>query len=201
MIIGIPKEIKKHECRVGATPEMVHSFTKAGHEVFVETRAGNGMGFSDDMYLAAGAKMMNSHQDIYQSEMIIKVKEPQEDECSLLKKGQILFCFLHLALNSQLMKQLLEQKVIGIAYETITDERGKPLVALALTKGIMPFVLMLADLGYKKALQEHPGLRMGLNVYFGHVTHPLVAKDLRCKYVPPEKIIFSHHCLTSSCCG
>ena len=125
MMIGIPKEIKNHEYRVGATPALVQALVLAGHIVFVQTGTGTAIGFSDQMYEEMGAKIVSIPAQVYEAEMIIKVKEPQKSEFSLLKEGQILFCFLHLAPNLELLKHLIERKVVGIAYETVTDEQGK----------------------------------------------------------------------------
>lgn len=125
MTVGIPKEIKNHEYRVGATPSMVKALVDAGHQVVVETKAGLKIGFSDEMYLKAGAQIAASAKDAYNSEMIIKVKEPQESEYLLLKEGQILFTYLHLAPDPVQTKALLERGVIGIAYETVTDQEGR----------------------------------------------------------------------------
>ncbi|MES2344950.1 MAG: alanine dehydrogenase [Chlamydiota bacterium] len=124
--IGIPKEIKNHEYRVGATPDMVKALVQAGHQVSVETLAGDRIGFTDDMYTVAGAKIVKTAQEIYAgSEMIIKVKEPQESEFPLLQEGQVLFCYLHLAPDPEQTKHLLERKVVGIAYETVTDKQDR----------------------------------------------------------------------------
>lgn len=126
MIIGIPKEIKDHEYRVGATPQMVRTFVEEGHEVLLQTKAGEKIGFTDEKYAIAGAKLVNTFNEIYsRAEMIIKVKEPQESELLLLKEGQILYCYLHLAPDPIQTKQLLEKKVVGIAYETVTDSLGR----------------------------------------------------------------------------
>src|ERR1700722_15928944 len=121
MIIGIPKEIKNHEYRVGATPSMVRALTEAGHAVFVEHLAGDTIGFSDEMYAAAGAKIVKSAEEIYACEMVIKVKEPLESEYPLLREGLILFCYLHLAPDPIQTKHLVQSKVVAIAYETVTD--------------------------------------------------------------------------------
>jgi alanine dehydrogenase len=126
MRIGIPKEIKIHEYRVGATPRMVQTLVSAGHEVFVETNAGLKIGFSDDAYVKAGAKTINTPQEIYQKgDLIIKVKEPQQNEYPFLREGQILFCYLHLAPDAIQTQALIDKKVIGIAYETVTDNLGR----------------------------------------------------------------------------
>lgn len=125
MHIGIPKEVKKDENRVGATPETVYSYVSAGHSVFVENNAGHQIGFTNEMYQKAGATIVHSAKEVYSKEMIIKVKEPQQSEFPLLHEGQILFTYLHLAPDPEQTKQLLERKVIGIAYETVTDEAGR----------------------------------------------------------------------------
>lgn len=130
MIVGIPKEIKDHEYRVGATPEMCRALTEHGHQVYVETRAGLEVGYPDDMYEAVGACIVSSAKQAYDCEMVVKVKEPQEEEYSLLKEGLILFCFLHLAPDPQQTAALLDRKVVGIAYETVTSGGGKRLPLL-----------------------------------------------------------------------
>ncbi len=124
MKIGIPKEIKDHEYRVGAPPGMVRALVEAGHRVLVQNSAGAKIGFTDELYKLSGAEMVNSAEEIYASEMIIKVKEPQESEYPLLKEGQILFCYLHLAPDPTQTQHLIDSKVIAIAYETVTDGNG-----------------------------------------------------------------------------
>jgi alanine dehydrogenase len=130
MILGIPKEIKNNEFRVGLTPQSIKSLVKNNHEIIVESNAGIGSGFSDDDYMSAGAKILKDSKDIFKnSELIIKVKEPQLSEIQLLKPDQILFTYLHLASSKQLTEQLLESKCISVAYETITsDSHGLPLL-------------------------------------------------------------------------
>lgn len=125
MLIGVPKEIKNHEYRVGATPSIVKMFVQAGHKVIVEAKAGDKIGFTDEMYAEAGAKIASSPAEVYKAEMIIKVKEPQLSEFPLMHEGQILYCYLHLAPDPEQTKHLLERKVIGIAYETVTDAQGR----------------------------------------------------------------------------
>jgi len=125
MIIGIPREIKDYEYRVGATPSMVQVLIEAGHRVLVETKAGFRVGFTDEMYADAGADVVSNGEDVYRSaEMIVKVKEPQSSEFSLLREELIIFSFLHLAANPEVAEAMLAAKAIGIAYETITDSRG-----------------------------------------------------------------------------
>jgi len=125
MQIGIPKEIKNHEYRVGATPSLVRLLIESGHQVFVQAVAGEAIGFSDEMYRAAGAKIVQTAGEVYSNEMIIKVKELQVSEFPLLKKGQIIFCYLHLAPDREQTAQLIEKKVIAIAYDTVTDAQGR----------------------------------------------------------------------------
>lgn len=123
MRIGIPKEIKDHEYRVGATPAGVSALKAHGHDVLVETMAGARIGFADALYEAAGA-LIAGRNEAYGCDMVIKVKEPQPSEVALLREGQVLFCYLHLAPEPELTRGLLERKVIGIAYETVTDAQG-----------------------------------------------------------------------------
>lgn len=123
MRIGVPKEIKGHEYRVGVTPAGVSAFKARGHGVLVEAGAGARIGFSDALYEAAGA-MIAGRSEVYACDMIVKVKEPQPTEVSLLREGQVLFCYLHLAPEPELTRGLLERRIIGIAYETVTDAQG-----------------------------------------------------------------------------
>lgn len=125
MIIGIPKEIKEYEFRVGATPSNVRVLVEAGHQVLIETNAGTKIGFPDQMYQAAGATIVSSAEEVYSSEMIIKVKEPQAKEFPLLREGQILFCYLHLAPDPIQAQHLIKNNVVAIAYETVTDKLGR----------------------------------------------------------------------------
>lgn len=131
MLIGIPKEIKNHEYRVGATPAGVRELVNAGHQVFVEKLAGAAIEFSDEQYVAAGAKILATAQEIYEkAEMILKVKEPQESECALIRKGQVVFSYLHLAAEPELTKMLIKSGCIAIAFETVSaNDRSLPLLA------------------------------------------------------------------------
>jgi alanine dehydrogenase len=125
MIIGVPTEIKNHEYRVGLVPSGVRILTRAGHSVFIQAGAGHGAGITDDEFIRAGAHILASAEEIYaRGEMVIKVKEPLAPEYPLLREGQILFAYLHLAPAPELSKALLDQKVIGLAYETIQLEDG-----------------------------------------------------------------------------
>jgi len=123
MKIGIPKEIKSQEERVGSTPDGVASLVKAGHQVFVETKAGMGSGYTDEQYVAAGATISNVDA-VWDCEMIIKVKEPLEAEYKYFKENQIIYTYLHLAANKKLTEVLLQSKTIGIGYETMVGPNG-----------------------------------------------------------------------------
>ena len=131
MLIGIPKEIKPQENRVGLTTQSVKNLVEEGHEVVVEKGAGNGSGFLDEDYTDSGAKILNSASEVFNNaELIIKVKEPQEQEVALLRKDQILFTYLHLAANKKLTEGLINSGSTCIAYETVTDKNNRlPLLA------------------------------------------------------------------------
>jgi alanine dehydrogenase len=132
MRIGVPKEIKEHEYRVGLTPESVREFAAAGHELSVETGAGAGINATDQAYLAAGATIVDTAAEIFAtSEMIVKVKEPLESEWTQLRENQIVFAFLHLAADLAQTKGLLASGCTAVAYETVTgpDGQGLPLLA------------------------------------------------------------------------
>ncbi|MBL0076326.1 MAG: alanine dehydrogenase [Rhodocyclaceae bacterium] len=125
MRVGVCKEIKNHEYRVGLTPAGAAALVRAGHQVSVETTAGNGVGFSDAMYLAAGAQIAANAGEIFAgAEMVVKVKEPQAEELLQLRPGQILFTYLHLAPDPEQTKGLLNSDCVAIAYETVTDDHG-----------------------------------------------------------------------------
>jgi len=131
MIIGVPREIKQDEHRVGMTPAGVRDAVAAGIQVLVQNGAGSKIGFLDDHYRRAGATTIERAADLYaQADMIVKVKEPQPDECARLRKGQILFTYLHLAPDGRQTEALERSGVTAFAYETITDARGGlPLLA------------------------------------------------------------------------
>jgi alanine dehydrogenase len=125
VIVGLPKEIKDNEYRVGLTPAGVRALSDKGNTVLVERAAGEGSGFEDDLYQRAGATIIESADDVWaKAEMIVKVKEPIAPEYPRMRPGQLLFTYLHLAPDRELTKELLDRKVTGIAYETITDRRG-----------------------------------------------------------------------------
>lgn len=131
MLVGVPKEIKNHEYRVGLIPANVRQLVAHGHQVIVQKNAGAAIGLADDQYAAAGATLVDTAEEIFaKADMIVKVKEPQPQECRLLRPGQVLFTYLHLAPDPEQTKLLLESGAIAIAYETVTDARGGlPLLA------------------------------------------------------------------------
>jgi alanine dehydrogenase len=126
MKIGLPKEIKDNEDRVGLTPAGVQALADAGHTLYVEKSAGEGSGFTDEAYVDAGAKILETADDVWEAgDMIVKVKEPIEPEYERMRENQLLFTYLHLAPEFELTKQMMERKVTGVAYETITDRQGR----------------------------------------------------------------------------
>jgi alanine dehydrogenase len=143
MIVGLPKEIKDNEYRVGLTPAGVRALTDAGHKVIVEKSAGEGSGFEDALYERAGATMLDSPDDVWaQGDMIVKVKEPIAPEYPRMREGQLLFTYLHLAPDPKQTEALLKNKVTGIAYETITDR-----------KGTLPLLTPMSEVAGRMAIQ------------------------------------------------
>ena len=131
MLIGVPKEIKNHEYRVGLTPSGARELSSRGHQVLVERDAGAGIGLANEAYEAAGAQIVDSAAEVYgRADMVIKVKEPQPVECAMLRPGQVLYTYLHLAPDPEQTMALLASGCTAIAYETVTDDRGGlPLLA------------------------------------------------------------------------
>lgn len=131
MLIGVPKEIKNHEYRIGLTPAGVRELVGHGHQVMIEQNGGAAIGLDDEMYRAAGAEIVATAAEIFErAGMIIKVKEPQAVECAQLREGQILFTYLHLAPDPEQTRSLLSSGVTAVAYETVTDKHGGlPLLA------------------------------------------------------------------------
>ena len=131
MLVGVPKEIKTQEHRVGLTPASVREMTHHGHAVIVQARAGHAIGLEDEDYRAAGAEIVNDAAEIFaRADMIVKVKEPQPQECAMLRPGQLLFTYLHLAPDPEQTKALLASGCVAVAYETVTDRfGGLPLLA------------------------------------------------------------------------
>jgi alanine dehydrogenase len=131
MLIGVPKELKVHEYRVGLVPGSVRELMHHGHQVMIETNAGAGIGIDDDAYRAVGAEIVGSPEEVFAAaDMIVKVKEPQASEYTLLREGQLLYTYLHLAPDEPQTRGLIESGCIAVAYETVTDDRGGlPLLA------------------------------------------------------------------------
>ncbi|NPA80401.1 MAG: alanine dehydrogenase [Thermotogae bacterium] len=172
MIVGVPKEIKKEEYRVAMTPAGVKELTRRGHKVLVQRTAGLGAGLKDEDYAGAGAEIVDTIEEVYErAEMIVKVKEPQPEEIPLLREGQVLFTYLHLAADENLTRALMERKIVGIAYETVeTDD------------GFLPLLAPMSEIAGKMAPQE--GAKYlekpfgGLGVLLGGVPG-----------VPPAKVV------------
>lgn len=144
MKIGIPKEIKNNENRVGATPAGVKELVKHGHEVYVQHTAGEGSGFADSEYVAAGAKILPTIEDVYAlGDMIIKVKEPIEPEYKLCRKGQVLFTYFHFASDFPLTEAMIESRAICIAYETVRDRQGT-----------LPLLIPMSEVAGRMSVQE-----------------------------------------------
>tara|TARA_R110000796_G_scaffold227766_2_gene344631 strand:+ start:10650 stop:11792 length:1143 start_codon:yes stop_codon:yes gene_type:complete len=162
MHVGVPREIKNHEYRVGLTPTAVAELVLHGHQVSVEHDAGAVIGFSDDDYRAAGAQLASVEELFKQADMIVKVKEPQAEERARLQAGQILFTYLHLAPDPQQTEDLLNSGAICIAYETVTDARGQ-----------LPLLAPMSEVAGRMAIQAGAGClekaRGGRGVLLGGV--------------------------------
>src|SRR5262245_11510978 len=125
MLIGVPKEIKNHEYRVGMTPTSVRESVRHGHQVLVQEGAGFGIGAMDDDYKKAGASIIPTAEEVFaKADMIVKVKEPQANERKMLREGQILYTYLHLAPDPEQTRDLISSGAVCIAYETVTGVRG-----------------------------------------------------------------------------
>ncbi len=142
MIIGIPKEIKNNENRVGITPAGVTAFKSNGHEIWIEAGAGLGSGFLDEDYIEAGALIVSAAEEAWSADMVIKVKEPILEEYPFFREDLILYTYLHLAPEPELTKQLLENKVVAIAYETIQ-----------LDNGLLPLLMPMSEVAGRMAIQ------------------------------------------------
>ena len=144
MIIGVPKEIKNNENRVAVTPSGVSELVAHGHTVYVQHTAGEGSGFSDEEYIAAGATILPTIEETYAiAEMIIKVKEPIEPEYRLVREGQILFTYLHFASDEALTHAMIESKAVCIAYETVRDRQG-----------LLPLLIPMSEVAGRMSVQE-----------------------------------------------
>ena len=144
MIIGVPKEIKNNENRVGMTPAGVAELVKRGHTVYVQATAGVNSGFSDEEYVAVGAKMLPTIEETYAiAEMIVKVKEPIEPEYKLIKKGQVLFTYFHFAADKELTEAMIQQEAVCIAYETVEK-----------TDRSLPLLIPMSEVAGRMSIQE-----------------------------------------------
>jgi alanine dehydrogenase len=164
MIIGVPKEIKNNENRVGMTPGGAKSYVKKGHKVIIETHAGEGSGFSDEEYKAAGCEIYTDVKKLFaEADMIIKVKEPLESEYGLFKEGQILYTYLHLAPAPKLTEAMLKAKVKGVAFETVQ-----------LANNSLPLLTPMSEVAGRMSIQIGANLLQkyngGLGVLLGGVT-------------------------------
>jgi len=176
MIIGVPREIKTQEHRVGLVPSSVRELTARGHKVLVEAGAGGGIQVPDSGYAAAGAEIAGNAQEIFgQADMIIKVKEPQPEECRMLRRGQVLFTYLHLAADKGLTEALMQSGVVGIAYETVTGRGGQGLPLLAPMSEIAGRISVMVGSNYLfrhmggsgRLLGGSPGVEPGRVVILG----------------------------------
>ena len=175
MKVGVPKEIKVLEYRVGMIPSGVKELVDEGHEVFVETNAGMGIGMTDQDYIDAGATILSTPEEVFDiSELIIKVKEPQLNECRMLKTGQVLFTYLHLAADPEQAAALVKSGVTAIAYETVTADNGSlplltPMSAVAGRLSIQAgaYALQKANGGRGVLLGGVPGVKAGQVLIIG----------------------------------
>ena len=170
MLVGVPKEIKPSEFRVGLTPEAVREYCAAGHQVIVETNAGEGICKSDDVYRASGAEIVDTAAEVFErADMIVKVKEPQPSEWVQLREGQILYTYLHLAPDPEQARGLMESGVSAVAYETVTGPGG----GLPLLAPMSEVAGRLSIEAAGQALKAHNG---GRGVLMGGVPGVLPAK-------------------------
>jgi alanine dehydrogenase len=144
MVVGIPREIKPEENRIAIVPGGAETLVHKGHRVFIEKGAGLGSGFSDEEFMRAGAQISDRHEDIFaEADLVLKVKEPLPEEYRLLRDGQIVFTYLHLAASEELTRNLQERKIVGIAYETVQTEDG-----------FMPLLAPMSEIAGRMAPQE-----------------------------------------------
>ncbi|HEY8751268.1 MAG TPA: alanine dehydrogenase [Tepidisphaeraceae bacterium] len=144
MRIGVPREVKSDEYRVGMMPVGVEVLTRGGHEVFIESQAGVGSGFTDDDYKAVGGKIVAAAKDVFDSaDMLVKVKEPQAGEINLFRPGQIVFTYFHFAASPEMSQGCLESEIVAIAYETIKDRQGR-----------LPCLTPMSEIAGKMSIQE-----------------------------------------------
>ena len=207
MKVGIPKEIKNNENRVGMTPSGVAELVRRGHTVYVQHTAGEGSGFNDKDYEAVGAQMLLTIEDVYrEADMIVKVKEPIEPEYPLVRKGQVVFTYFHFACEEELTHAMLTSGPTCIAYETYHPTTHSDPVytvdgivhyavanipgavpntsTIALTNATLRYVLALADKGWQQACRDNRSLARGVNMIDGRCTYEAVAKVWNLQYTP-----------------
>ena len=144
MRVGVPKEVKEHEYRVGMMPVGAEALARAGHEVFVEAAAGVASGFPDEAYAAVGAKVVPSHEEVFaRADLVVKVKEPQPAEIGLFRRGQIVFTYFHFAADRELTQGCIGSGIVAIAYETIKDRKGQ-----------LPLLTPMSEIAGKMSIQE-----------------------------------------------
>ena len=170
MLVGVPKEVKNHEYRVGLTPESAREYVAAGHQVIIESGAGLGISKTDDDYRAIGAEIVDTAEEVFaRAEMVVKVKEPQPNEWVQLREGQILFTYLHLAPDPDQAKGLMESGVSAVAYETVTAPDGSlPLLA--------PMSEVAGRLSIEASAQASHKVNGGRGILMGGVPGVLPAK-------------------------
>src|SRR5579863_5113722 len=172
MRVGVPKEIKVHEYRVGLVPAGVRELVNAGHEVMVETGAGAGIGVDDAQYKAAGATIATKAADVFaQAELVVKVKEPQLAECQMLRSGQVLFTYLHLAADPAQAKALMKSGATAIAYETVTAPNGS-----------LPLLTPMSEVAGRMSIQVGAASLQKANGGFGILLGGVPG-------VPPAKVV------------
>ena len=144
MRIGVPREVKSDEYRVGMMPVGAEALVKAGHEVLVEAGAGAPSGFPDESYAAAGARLVPTHEEVFaRADMIVKVKEPQAAEINLFRRGQVVFTYFHFAADRELTQECIDAEIVAVAYETIKDRKGQ-----------LPLLTPMSEVAGKMSIQE-----------------------------------------------
>jgi alanine dehydrogenase len=172
MRVGVPREIKVHEYRVGLVPAGVRELAAAGHEVLIETRAGDGIGVDDAQFRAAGATIAARAAEVFElSDMVIKVKEPQPAECAMLRRGQVLFTYLHLAADPQQAQGLMKSGATAIAYETVTAPNGS-----------LPLLMPMSEVAGRMSIQVGAASLQKANGGFGVLLGGVPG-------VPPAKVV------------
>ena len=172
MLVGVPREIKVHEYRVGLVPAGVRELVAAGHEVLIETGAGNGIGVDDAQFRASGAAIAARAAQVFErSDMIIKVKEPQPAECTMLRRGQVLFTYLHLAADAQQAQGLMKSGATAIAYETVTAPNGS-----------LPLLTPMSEVAGRMSIQVGAASLQKANGGFGVLLGGVPG-------VPPAKVV------------